>query len=87
MGSPMVRRAKGVDWAGAGTEGAPTCEDAMRSKFWDECIIALLNLIYLECPKALRNMAAPGLGSSQWWGFSPALDLAAVYDGKMLTNG
>ena len=29
-------------------------------------------------------MAAAGLGSSHWWGFSPALDLAAVYDGKML---
>ena len=49
MGSPMVRRSKSVDWAGAGTEGAPTCEDAMRSEFWDECIIiALLNLIYLR---------------------------------------
>ena len=32
----------------------------------------------------MTNMAAAGLGSSHWWGFSPALDLAAVYDGKML---
>ena len=32
----------------------------------------------------MHNMAATGLGSSHWWGFSPALDLAAVYDGKML---
>ena len=30
----------------------------------------------------VHNMAAAGLGSSQWWGFSPALDLTAVYDGK-----
>ena len=29
----------------------------------------------------VSNMAAAGIGSSQWWGFSPALDLAAVYDG------
>ena len=30
----------------------------------------------------VHNMAAAGLGSSQWWGFTPALDLTAVYDGE-----
>ena len=30
----------------------------------------------------MHNMAAAGLGSSQWWGFTPALDLTAVYDGE-----
>ena len=34
----------------------------------------------------MHNMAAAGLGSSHWWGFSPALDLAAVYDGKMVND-
>ena len=30
----------------------------------------------------MYNMAAAGLGSSQWWEFSPALDFTTVYDGK-----